>query len=44
MVRNWRCEDGQLIGYCLHRKKELAFPTGGIGDWTEIPVPKSGEE
>lgn len=40
MVGNWRCEGGELIGYCLHRKEETAFTVQGISDWRDIPVGK----
>ena len=38
MVGNWRCEKGELVGYCLNRREEIAFPVSGIANWEEIPV------
>lgn len=37
-VANWRCQGGQLKGYCLNRKQEESFAVDRIGDWKEFPV------
>lgn len=43
MVGNWRCEGGELIGYCLNRKEEVAFDVDGISEWKEVPVGRPEE-
>jgi hypothetical protein len=41
-VGNWRCEGGQLTGYCLNRKQDESFAVDRIGDWEEFPVQAGG--
>ncbi|MFC3097353.1 hypothetical protein [Alteraurantiacibacter palmitatis] len=38
MVGNWSCKGGELTGYCLNRREEVAFAISGIGHWEEIEV------
>ncbi|KHL24249.1 hypothetical protein PK98_14835 [Croceibacterium mercuriale] len=41
-VGNWRCEGGQLTGYCLNRKQDKSFAVPQIGEWEVFPVQAKG--